>query len=112
MELADDLRRYSLLDRPDTVERNHLPRAGARVHLLDVLGTRAELPVGLDVDAVGAVVELEIVHVRRPKERLHRVRDLAERQARGEGALPVDTDQPLRVVCGERPKDTPEPRPP
>ena len=94
-------RRYA----DDARERYHLAVARACVELRQVLGARTELLVRLDVDAVGAVVELEIVHVGRAQERLHRGRDLAQRHAGAQRPLPIDADHELRIVRGERRED-------
>ena len=46
------------------------PFGGARVELPQVVGLGAELLVGLHVDAIGAVVEVEVVDVLRAEEHL------------------------------------------
>ena len=58
--------------------------------------------VRLHVDAIRAVVELEVVHVLRPEEHLQRAGDLAERQPERQRALAVDRDLQLRIVGRER----------
>ena len=62
---------------------------------------RAELSIGLHVDSIRPVVEVEVVHVRRPQQDLHRVRDLAERHPDRFGLLTIDVDNQLRIVGGE-----------
>ena len=77
------------------------PFVGAGVELAQVLGVRAVLLVGLHVDAVGAVVEVEVVHVGRAQEDLQRVGDLAQRQVEAARLVAVDVDHELRVVGAE-----------
>ena len=84
------------------LERHHLAGSRPRVELLERLRVRTELLVGLHVDAIRAVVEVEVVHVLRAEEDLQRVRDLAERHAERQRALPIDRDLKLRIVGGER----------
>ena len=63
--MADHLRRGRLGDGDHVVERHHGRRVGAHVELANVARLAAELLVGLHVNAVGAVVEVEVVHVGR-----------------------------------------------
>ena len=67
----------------DGVERHHL--AGLRRARRAAAGRRAgaEPLIGLHVDAIGAVVEVEVVDVLRAEEHLQRVGHLAQRQRRG-----------------------------
>ena len=99
--MADDLRRRRLAQRARRFERHHLPVGGARVQLAQVRRAGAEALVGLHVDAVGAVVEVEIVDVRRAEEHLQRVGDLAQRQAQAARLVAIDFDDELRVVGAE-----------
>ena len=105
--MADDLRRRRFLHPHDLLERHHVAGARPGVELSERLRIGPELLVGLHVDAVRAVVELEVVHVLRPEEDLQRARDLAERQPERERALAVDRDLQLRVVRGERAEQSP-----
>ena len=57
--------------------------------------------VGLDVDAVGAVVEVEVVDVAGAHEGAEGGGDLAEGNADGLGLLAIDGDEQLRIVGGE-----------
>ena len=57
--------------------------------------------VGLHVDAVRPVVEVEVVHVGRPQQDLHRVGDVAERHAEALRLLAIDVDDELRIVGRE-----------
>ena len=60
----------------------------------------AELLVGLHVDAIGAVIEIEIVDVRRTHVNAERVGDLAERNVQALGLFAIDGDDKLRIVRG------------
>ena len=99
--MVDDLGPGGLGERDEVVERNHLAGVGADVVLADVLRVAAELLVGLHVDAIGAVVEVEVVDVARAHEGAEGRSDLAEGDAHGLGLLAVDGDEKLRVVGGE-----------
>ena len=74
---------------------------GANVVLADGCGVFAELLGGLHVDAITAVVEVEIVDVLRAHEDLEGVRDLTERNAEGFGLIAVNADQHLGIVGGK-----------
>ena len=63
-------------------------------------GLSAELLVGLHVDAVGAVIEIEIVDVGRSHVDAERVGDLAERNVQALGLFAIDGDDKLRVGGG------------
>ena len=85
----------------EVVERDHLAGVGADVVLAEVVRVAAELLVGLHVDAVGTVVEVEVVDVAGAHEGAQGGGDLAEGDAHGLGLLAVDGDQELRIVGGE-----------
>src|SRR5207248_1799409 len=78
------------------VERNHLSRVGAQIILTDILWLRAVFTVGLHVDAVRAVIEIEIVHVDRAHVDLQSVRNLVERHHQALCFFAVDAHQVLR----------------
>ena len=99
--VVDDLRAGGLGDGGEVVEGNHLAGVGADVVLADILRVAAIGRVGLDVDAVGAVVEVEVVDVARAHEGVEGRGDLAEGNAHGLGLLAVDGDEKLRIVGGE-----------
>src|SRR5271169_1928113 len=61
---------------------------------------RAELFVGLDVDAIGTVIEIKIVDVGRTHVDAEGVGDLAERDVQALGLFAVDGDDVLRIVRG------------
>ena len=85
----------------EIVERDHLAGVGADVVLAEILGVAAELLVGLNVDAVGAVVEVEVVDVAGAHEGAEGGGDLGEGDAHGLGLLTIDGDVQLRIVGGE-----------
>src|SRR5580704_3179995 len=69
----------------------------------------SELFVGLDIDAVGAIVEIEIIHVHGTHVYLQSVRDLIQRDAEGFGAFAVEVQDELRIVgakTGEQARDS------
>jgi len=61
--VADHLRRRLRLELHEIFERHHQALVGADVVLLDVARFGAELFVGLDVNAIGAIIEIEVVNV-------------------------------------------------
>ena len=99
--VVDDLGSGDLLDTGEVVERDHLAGVGTDVELTQVLRVTAELLVCLDVDAVGAVVVVEVVDVAGAHEGSERSGDLAEGNANGFGFLPIDGDLELRIVRRE-----------
>ena len=99
--VVDVLRRGALANRDHVAQRHHLTGAVPHRVALDVAGVRPELAVGLHVDAIRPVVEVEIVHVRRPQQNLHRLRDVAERDAEALRLLAIDRHDELRIVGRE-----------
>ena len=83
------------------------PLARPRIELPQRLRVGSEPLLGLHVDAVCAVVELEVVHVLRAEQDLHRAGDFVERQAQRQRPLAVDRDLQLRIVRGERAEQPP-----
>src|SRR5262249_44932579 len=83
-------------------ERQHLAVHGPGVIAGDVFGLRSELLIGLDVDAVRTVVEVEIIHVRRSEQHLHRFRHIAQRQPQALRPFTVDVHEQLWIVRGDR----------
>ncbi len=69
------------------VERDHLAGVGTDVELAEILRAATELLVGLNVDAIGAVVEVEVVDVAGAHEGAEGCGDLCERDADGLGLL-------------------------
>ena len=99
--MADYLRRRLRLELHEIFERHHHAFVGADVIFLDVAGFGAELFVGLDVDAIGAIVEIEIVHVDGAHVDLQGVGDLIQRDAEGFGAFAVEIQDELWIVGAE-----------
>src|SRR6202041_4119800 len=85
IEVADDLRRGALLDMNPPLQRNN--RAGSRAHVifLQIVRRRAVLLVGLNVNAVSAIVEIEIVDVNRAHINLQRIGNLIQRHLQSFG---------------------------
>ena len=94
--VIDDLRAGALLQADDVVEGNHLAGVGADVVLSEIGRGAAILLVGLNVDAVGAVVEVEVVDVAGAHEGAEGGGYLGEGDAHGLGLLAVDGDE----ICG------------
>ena len=76
--MVDDLRAGGLVEGDEVVERDHLVGVGADVVLAQIVRVAAELLVGLDVDAIGTVVEVEVVDVAGAHEGAEGRGDLAE----------------------------------
>jgi len=66
-------------------ERDHRAGIGTNVVLANILRVRAELLVGLDINTIRTVVEIEIVDVRRSHVDAEGVGDLAERDVKALG---------------------------
>jgi hypothetical protein len=81
-------------------QRDHGAGIGAHVVLPDVLRMRAELFVGLHIDAIGTVIEIEIVDVGRTHVDAEGVGDLAERDVQALGFFAIDGDDVLRIARG------------
>ena len=99
--MGDHLRRRRLGDAHHVVERDHLLVVGAHVELANVARLAAEALVGLHVHAIGAIVEIEIVHVRRAQVDLQRVGDLLDGHLQAARLGAIDVHDELRIVGGE-----------
>ena len=73
----------------------------ADIELPDVARLAAERLVGLNVDAIGAIVEIEIVDVRRAHVDLQGVADLLDGYLQAARLGPIDVHHELRIVGGE-----------
>ena len=85
----------ALRDRDQVIQRNHLAGVGAHIEVVQVLGGHAEWLIGLNKDAIGAVVVVEVVDVLRAHEDAERSGDLRERNVHRLGLLAIDGDQNL-----------------
>ena len=99
--MGDGFRRGRLADGDEVAERRHAPGSRSDVVLLDVRRVRSKLLIGLHVNAVRAVVEIEVVDVGGPEQDLHGVRDVRHRDAQALGLLAVDVHDELRIVRRE-----------
>ena len=88
------------VDGDEVRQRNHGAGIGADIILADILRMGAELFVGLHIDTIGTVIEIEIVDVGRTHVDAEGVGDLAERDVQALGFFAVDGDDILRIVCG------------
>src|SRR5208337_959877 len=102
-----DLRGRAFADAHDVIERDHGAGVGANVQIADVARLAAERLCCLDVNAIGAVVEVKIVDVGRAQVNLQRVGNLLHGHLQAERLAAVDVDHELRIVGRER---TEEPR--
>ncbi len=107
--MADHLRRRRFAHTDHARERHHLPAVGPGVVLAKRFRIGPVGLVGLHVDAVRAVVEVEVVHVGRAQVGLHRVGDLADRQTQASRLLAIDVNGQLRIVRGERAEEARDP---
>jgi len=98
--VVDDLGRGGLGDGNQIGERDHRAGIGTNVVLANILRVRAELLVGLDINTIRTVVEIEIVDVRRSHVDAEGVGDLAERDVKALGFFAIDGDDVLRIVRG------------
>jgi len=99
--VVNDLRTRALFDSDEAVEGNHLIVPRADVVLANVFSGGAELLIGLDVDAVGTVVVVEVVDVSRAHVYLKGVSDLVKGDVHRLGFFTVDGNDHLRVVGSE-----------
>src|SRR5260370_632074 len=83
--VADHLGRSGLLHRDQIFEWNHHSLSRAHVILTDVPRLRTELLVRLDVNAIGAVVEVEVVHIDRAHVNLQGISNLVQRNLKALG---------------------------
>ena len=97
--MTDHLGRNGLRDLDQVIQRDHGSRVGAHVELRDVLSPRAELLVGLDVHAIGTIVEIEIIHVGRAHVHAQRVGNLLQRHVEALRLLTINRHQELRIIC-------------
>ncbi len=83
------------------VERDHVAGVGAHVEVANVARLAAEGLVSLHVDAIGAIVEVEVVDVGRTHVHLQCVGDLLDGHLQAARLCAVDVHHELRVVGGE-----------
>ena len=99
--MADDGRVCRLLDTDQVIERDHCAGVGTNVELPQVTWLRAELLVGLHVDAIRAIVEIEVVDVLRSHIDLQGRGDLRERHVQALRLFAIDRNQILRIARTE-----------
>ena len=100
--MGDDGRAGALSNLGQVVERHHLAGVGAHVVAMQITARHTEGLVRLDEDAIGAVVEVEIVDVLRTHEDAESGGDLRERNVHRLGFRAINGDEHLRVVGRER----------
>ena len=99
--MGDDLRRGAFVDAHHVVERDHGAGVGANIEVANVARLAAEWLRRLHVNAIGTIVEIEIVDVGRAHVNLQRVGDLLHGHLQAERLGAVDVDHELRIVGGE-----------
>src|SRR5262249_14208163 len=99
--VADDLGRRGLTQRNQIVERNHPSGIGSDIVFADISRPRTESLGRLKVDAVSAVVEIEIVYIRRPHINAQRICDLLQGYMQALGLFAVNRYEKLRIVRSE-----------
>ena len=99
--VIDHLRPGGLLQRDNIAQRHQAVGVGAHVVLPQVARVHAERLIGLHVNAIRAIVEVEIVHILRAHVDAEGLRDLADRHSDGFRLLAIDLHQLLRIVGGE-----------
>ena len=105
VEVIDDLRPGCFLERDDVVQRHQTVGVRPHIILAKVARIHAEGLVGLHVDAVRAVVEVEVVHILRPHVNAQGLGYLADGYADRFGLLTIDLHQLLwigRRVAGKQ----------
>jgi hypothetical protein len=104
--VIDYLRARSLFQ-ADNVSQRH-QAVGIRTHvvLAQVARIHAEWLIGLHVDAVRPIIEVEIIHVLRAHIDAQRLRDLINRHADGFCLFAINLHQLLRIVCSEASKQS------
>ena len=100
--MADHLRRRRLAQPHDGIERHHLAASASARRAARDRRIGAKALIGLHVDAIGAVVEIEVVDVLRAEEHLQGVGDLAHRQSKTARPVAIDVDDELRIVGAKR----------
>jgi len=99
--MRDDLRVCGLVDSHGGCRgENHLPGVASANNIADISWLRTEFAIGLHIDAVRTVIEVEIVlHRPNPCKPAKASVMLAEGHLKTLGFLAVDAHQVLRVVC-------------
>ena len=99
--MADDLRIRGLLHGDKVIERNRFSSVRTHVILVDVFSFGAETAVGLNVNAVRAIVEIEVIYIHRAHVHLKRIGNLIKGNLEAFGFFAIETNEVLRVVGGE-----------
>ena len=101
VEVIDHLRSRGLFQRDDIAERHQSVGVRAHVVLPQVARVHAERLIGLHVNAIGTIVEVEVVDVLRTHVDAQRLRHLADGHSDGLGLFAIDLHQLLRIVGGK-----------
>src|SRR5207237_5168459 len=99
--VLEGLGRGSLLQRDDVPERNQAAGVGAHIVFPQVSRGHAERLIGLHVNAIRAIIEVEVVHILRAHVNTQRLSNLADGDANGLGFFAIDLHQLLRIIRRE-----------
>src|SRR5690242_9178501 len=88
-------------DTDQIIKRDHGAGIGAHIVALDGVGRVAEIRASLHIDAIGTVVEVEVVHVFGGEQNLERIRNLLHGHVQGLRLLAVHVDYELGIGSGE-----------
>jgi hypothetical protein len=94
------IRARGVADLDEGRQRDHFALVVAHFQLTDLIGFKAELLFGLNVDLIGASEAVEVVGIQRTQVNLQGVEDVADGHAVGLGFFPVDSGIDLRHVHG------------
>src|SRR5581483_3864660 len=104
--MADHVRTGGFADCNDAIQGHHLAALRAYIEFPQIVGARAELRVGLNVNPIRTIVEVEIVHILGSHENLQCRGDLREGYPKALGFFAVDLNHKLRVAGTEAGKQS------
>ena len=96
--MTDYLWRRCLRDFHHVIQWNHGAAVGPYVVIPNVSGLASKLLISLNVNTVGAVVEVEVVHISGTHVNLKRIRDLLKLDLQAPGLFAIDGDYKLWIV--------------
>src|SRR6202166_5092010 len=99
--MSNALRIGGLLDSHEVIEGNGLSSVGTDVILVNGFRVGAETAIGLNVDAVRAIVEIKIIYVHGAHVHLKRVGNLTKGNLKALGFFAIEAHEVLWVVGGK-----------
>ena len=106
--MIDDLRSGRLLQIKDISKGNQAVGVRAHIVLPQIASVHTEWLIGLHVNAIRAVIEVEVIDVLRTHVHAERLRNLADRHSNGFCLLTIDLHKSLRIVGGKAGKQSDE----